>query len=56
MTIRPESEEFPSYFSSKRIETGEARLRKQILINVQAEVIAAVERALGGVQKYVILD
>jgi hypothetical protein len=56
LTIRPESEEFPSYFSSKRIEAGEARLRKQILINVQAEVIAAVERALGGVQKYVILD
>ena len=56
MTIRPESEEFPLYSSSKRIETGEARLRKQILINVQAEVIAAVERALGGVQKYVILD
>jgi hypothetical protein len=56
LTIRPDAEEFPSYFNAKRIEAGEQRLRKQILINVQAEIIASVERALGGVQKYIILD
>lgn len=56
LTIRPEPEDFPSYFNAKRVETGEERLRKQILINVQAEVIGAVERSLGGVQKYIILD
>ena len=56
LTIRPESEDFPSYFNAKRIQAGEERLRKQILINVQAEVIGAVERTLGGVQKYIILD
>ena len=56
LTIRPDPEEFPSYFNAKRIEAGKDRLRKQILINVQAEVIGAVERALGGVQKYIILD
>lgn len=56
LTIRPEPEDFPSYFNAKRIEAGKERLRKQILINVQAEVIGAVERALGGVQKYIILD
>jgi len=56
LTIRPESEEFLSYFNAKKIELGNGRLRKQILINVQAEVIGAVERVLGGVQKYIILD
>ena len=56
LTIRPEPEEFLSYFNKKKIESGYARLRKQILINVQAEIIGAVERALGGVEKYIILE
>jgi hypothetical protein len=56
LTIRPEADEFPSYFNAKRIDAGKARLRKQILINVQAEVIAAAEAALGGVGKYIILE
>ena len=56
LTIRPESDDFHSYFNAKKIELGNGRLRKQILINVQAEIIGAVERALGGVQKYIILD
>jgi hypothetical protein len=56
LTIRPEAEEFPSYFNAKRIEGGKERLRKQIAINVQAEIIAAVERALGGVEKFIILE
>jgi hypothetical protein len=56
LTIQPEAEEFPSYFNQKRIDKGNERLRKQIAINVQAEVIGAVERILGGVEKYVILD
>jgi hypothetical protein len=56
LTIRPGAEEFPSYFNQKRIEAGYARLRKQIAINVEAEVIAAAERALGGVEKYIILE
>ena len=56
LTIRPEAEEFPSYFNAKKIDAGKERLRKQIAINVQAEVIAAVERALGGVEKFVILE
>jgi hypothetical protein len=56
LTIRPDAEEFPSYFNEKRIETGKARLRKQIAINAQAEILSAVERALGGITKYVILE
>jgi hypothetical protein len=56
LTIKPESEEYPSYFNAKKVESGKERLRKQILINVQAEVIGAVERALGGVEKYIILE
>jgi hypothetical protein len=56
LTIRPESEEYPSYFNAKRIESGKERLKKQIMINVQAEVIGAVEKALGGVEKYIILE
>lgn len=56
LTIRPDADEFPSYFNAKRIEAGNARLQKQIAINVQAEVLAAAERALGGVHKYVILE
>jgi hypothetical protein len=56
LTIRPEAEEFPSYFNAKRIESGNERLRKQVLINVQAEIIAAVERALGSAEKFIILD
>lgn len=56
LTIRPEADEYPSYFNEKKIKVGEERLRKQIAINVQAEVIGAVELALGGVQKYVILE
>jgi len=56
LMIRPENEDFPSYFNQKKIETGKARLWKQIAINVQAETLAAVERALGGITKYVILE
>jgi hypothetical protein len=56
LTIRPDAEEFPSYFNAKRIEAGKARLAKQILINVQAEVIQAAEGVLGGVGKYIILE
>jgi hypothetical protein len=56
LTIKPESDDFPSYFNEKRIEAGKARLRKQIAINVQAELLAAAERALGGITKYVILE
>ena len=56
LTIKPDVEEFPSYFNAKRIESGKERLRKQILINVQASVIGAVEQTLGGVEKYIILD
>jgi hypothetical protein len=56
LTIRPEQEEFASYFNAKKVEAGRERLRKQIMINVQAEVIGAVEDALGGVEKYIILD
>jgi hypothetical protein len=56
LTIRPEAEEFPSYFSEKRVEAGKARLRKQVAINAQAEILAAVERTLGGIIKYVILE
>ncbi|HET7839028.1 MAG TPA: hypothetical protein VFL04_04670 [Rectinemataceae bacterium] len=55
LTIRPEAEEYPSYFNAKKIEAGERRAMKQILINVQAEIIAAVERALGSATKYIIL-
>jgi len=56
LTIRPDAEEFASYLNAKKIETGKARLLKQIAINVQAELLAAVERALGGITKYVILE
>lgn len=56
LTIRPEAEEYPSYFNAKKIEHGRERLKKQILFNVQAEIIAAVERVLGGVRKYIILE
>jgi plasmid stability protein len=56
LTIRPEADDFPSYFNAKKIDAGNARLGKQIAINVQAEVIQAAERVLGGVQKYVILE
>jgi hypothetical protein len=56
LTIRPDAEEFPSYFNAKRVEAGKARLAKQILINVQAEVIQAAEGVLGGVGKYIILE
>jgi hypothetical protein len=56
LTIKPEVDEYPSYFNQKKIEKGNERLRKQIAINVQAEIIGAVERILGGVEKYVILD
>jgi hypothetical protein len=56
LTIRPESDDFPSYFNAKRIEAGKARLGKQIMINAQAEVIATAERVLGGVSKYIILE
>jgi len=56
LTIRPETEEFASYINAKKVESGKVRLRKQILINVEAELIGAVEGALGGIQKYIILD
>jgi hypothetical protein len=56
LTIRPEADEFPSYFNAKKVEKGEERIGKQILFNVQAEIIAAVERVLGEVHKYIILE
>jgi hypothetical protein len=56
LTLRPDPDDFPSYISAKRLEAGKDRLRRQIAINVQAEVLASVERALGGTRKYVILE
>jgi hypothetical protein len=56
LTIKPEAEDYPSYFNKKRIEAGNERLRRQIAINIQAEALAAVEAKLGGAEKYVILD
>jgi len=56
LTLRPDPEDFPSYISAKRLEAGKERLRRQIAIDLQAEVLASVERALGGTRKYVILE
>lgn len=56
LTIRPEADEYASYFNAKKIEAGKKRILKQIMFNVQAEIIAAVERALGTAKKYIILD
>jgi len=56
LTLRPDPEEYPSYIGAKRLEAGKERLRRQVAINVQAEVIASVEKALGGTRKYVILE
>jgi hypothetical protein len=56
LTLRPDPEDFPSYVSAKRLAAGKERLGRQIAINVQAEVLASVEKALGGTRKYVILE
>lgn len=56
LTIRPDADEFPSYLNEKRVEAGMARLRKQVAINAEAEILAAVEQGLGGITKYVILE
>jgi hypothetical protein len=56
LTIRPEPDEYPSYFNAKKVASGTERLKKQIMINVQAEIIGAVEGALGGIEKFIILD
>jgi hypothetical protein len=56
LTLRPDPEDFPTYISAKRLETGKERLRRQVAIDVQAELLASVERALGGTRKYVILE
>jgi len=56
LTLRPEPEDFPSYISEKRLEAGKERLRRQVAIDVQAEVLSSVEDALGGTRKYVILE
>jgi hypothetical protein len=56
LTIRPDAEDYPSYFNAKRVEAGKERLWKQVAINAQAEILAAVERSLGGITKYVILE
>jgi hypothetical protein len=56
LTIRPDADEYPSYFNQKRLESGKARLKKQVAINAQAEILSAVERTLGGIIKYVILE
>jgi hypothetical protein len=56
LTIRPEADDFPSYFNAKKVESGTERARKQILIDVQARVLEAVERSLGSASKYIILE
>ncbi len=56
LTLRPEPEDFPSYISEKRLATGRERLVRQIAIDLQAELLAAVERSLGGTRRYVILE
>jgi hypothetical protein len=56
LTLRPDPDEYQSYISAKRLEAGKERLRRQVAINVQAEVLASVERALGETKKYVILE
>ncbi len=56
LTLRPEPEDYPSYISEKRLESGKKRLRRQVAIDIQAEALSSVEEALGGTRKYVILE
>jgi hypothetical protein len=56
LTLRPEADDFPSYYSKQKVEAGLSRARKQILINVEAGLISLADEALGGSRKLIILE
>lgn len=56
LTIRPEADDYPSYFKSAKIESGKERIRKQVLFNLQAEILANVNGRLQDLKKVVILN
>jgi hypothetical protein len=56
LTIRPENEEYPSYYNAKKVENGRKRASKQILYNIQAEIISLVENKFGAFKSVIILE
>lgn len=55
LTIRPEEDEYPSHFNKRKIERGKKNGYKQILYNIQAEIISRVDEKLREIKKIIIL-
>jgi hypothetical protein len=56
LTIRPENEDYPSYYNAKKVENGRKRVSKQILYNIQAEIISLAEKKFGAFKSVIILE
>jgi hypothetical protein len=56
LTIRPETDDFPSYYIASKLEPGRERAKKQIMLNASATILERVEKKLGAATKVVVLE
>ncbi len=56
LTIRPEEDEYQSNYNKKKVESGKKQIYKQVLYDIQAEIISRIENVLGGINKVIILE
>jgi len=56
LTLRPDEEEFPSYFNQKKIEKGKERAYKQVIYKIRAAIVEKLAGILGEVKKVIILE
>lgn len=56
LTLRPDNDDYPSYYIKKKIEEGNLRVLKQILYDLQAAIGARIEAKAGPIRKLIILS
>lgn len=56
LTIRPDNDEYPSYYNQRKLGQAMERVRNQVFINLEARIIEAAEEGLGSIRKIIILS
>jgi hypothetical protein len=56
LTLRPENDDFPSYYIQSKLESGRERARKQILLNASAAILSRLAEKAGSTRKVVVLE
>lgn len=56
LSIRPDNDEYHSYYNRKKVEEGKLRVQKQVLYQLQASIFEAVEGKIGKLRKLIVLS